>query len=88
MFLFICINSFSQSDSSQIISKKKDSIVAEKDLKDLFSRKRNSAKNDSLIAKSKNQKYFLTVLPAAGYTLQTGFAGLISANIGYYTDKV
>ncbi len=87
MFLFICIQSFSQRDSSQIISKKKDSIVAEKDLKDVFSRKKNNAKNDSLSAKSKNQKYFLTVLPAAGYTLQTGFAGLISANIGYYTDK-
>lgn len=87
IFLFICVRSFSQRDSLQIIPKKKDSIIAEKDLKDVFSRKKNSAKNDSLSEKPKKQKYFLTVLPAAGYTLQTGFAGLISANIGYYTDK-
>ena len=87
MFLLISIHSFSQRDSSQIISKRKDSIIVEKDLKDVFSRKKNTAKNDSLSEKSKKQRYFLTVLPAAGYTLQTGFAGLISANIGYYTDK-
>lgn len=26
-------------------------------------------------------------MPAAGYTLQTGFAGLVSANIGFYNDR-
>ncbi|MFX9112466.1 hypothetical protein ABTN46_19330, partial [Acinetobacter baumannii] len=26
------------------------------------------------------------VMPAVGYTLQTGFAGIVSANIGYYND--
>ncbi len=44
-------------------------------------------KTDSLGRKSNSKKYFLTVLPAFGYTLQTGFAGLVSANIGYYADK-
>jgi len=35
----------------------------------------------------KAKKYNLSFIPAAGYTLQTGFAGLVSANIGYYNDE-
>jgi len=35
----------------------------------------------------KAKKYNLSFVPAAGYTLQTGFAGLVSANIGYYNDE-
>ena len=31
-----------------------------------------------------NSKYNYSIVPAAGYTLQTGFAGIISANLGYY----
>ena len=86
-FSMISIHSFAQRDSLPIVPKKKDSIIVEKDLKDVFSRKKNNKKNDSLSAKTKTQRYFLTILPAAGYTLQTGFAGLLSGNIGYYADK-
>ncbi|WP_051347972.1 BamA/TamA family outer membrane protein [Asinibacterium sp. OR53] len=90
--LVICITMsqhlFSQADSSKSITNRKDSVtIPDKDLKDVFSRKRASKKTDSLAGKQKVKKYFLTVLPGAGYTLQTGFAGLISANIGYYNDK-
>jgi hypothetical protein len=35
----------------------------------------------------KAKKYNLSFIPAAGYTLQTGFAGLVSANIGYFNDE-
>ncbi len=35
----------------------------------------------------KAKKYNLSLIPAAGYTLQTGFAGLISANVGYFNDE-
>jgi hypothetical protein len=88
IFLLLFFESISQSDSSQIHSKKKDSVnIADKDLKDVFRSKRNRGKIDTLSTKLNDKKFFLTVLPAAGYTLQTGFAGLISANIGYYADK-
>lgn len=88
IFLFICFNSISQSDSSQALSKKNGSVIfPEKDVKDAPRSKRFNKKYDTLSAKSKSKNYFLTVLPAVGYTLQTGLAGLMSANIGYYTDK-
>jgi hypothetical protein len=35
---------------------------------------------------TKNDRYNLSFVPAAGYTLQTGFAGLISGNIAYFND--
>lgn len=78
VLLFPFIHSFSQSDSSK-------NTVPEKDLMDVLSRKKRNKKKDSSITKTKN--YFVTVAPAAGYTLQTGFAGLISTNIGFYNDK-
>ena len=30
------------------------------------------------------RKYNYSIVPAAGYTLQTGFAGIVSANLGFY----
>lgn len=80
ILLFPFSYSFSQSDSSKI-------IVPEKDLRDVLFRKKQNKKNDSTFTKQKAKSYFVTVAPAAGYTLQTGFAGLISTNIGYYNDK-
>lgn len=35
----------------------------------------------------KSSKLRMSVVPAAGYTLQTNFAGLIAANATFYTDK-
>lgn len=35
----------------------------------------------------KADKYNLSVVPALGYTLQTGFAGILSFNVGYYNDE-
>lgn len=88
IFLFICFHSISQSDSSQTLSKKNDStIITGKDVKGADSSKKLNKKHDILSVKPKTKNYFLTLLPAVGYTLQTGFAGLMSANIGYYTDK-
>jgi hypothetical protein len=88
IFLFTFFHAISQSDSSQILSKQNGLVtVPGKTSKDEFTSKKNHKKSDSLSAKSKTKNYFLTVLPAVGYTLQTGFAGLVSANIGYYTDK-
>ena len=89
LFIFLCIffPSISQLDSSQILLKKNDSVIfADKKLKDDRSKK-NDKKDDTLSLKPKTRKFFLTVMPAIGYTLQTGLAGLVSANVGYYTDK-
>ena len=33
------------------------------------------------------EKYHLSLVPAVGYTLQTGFAGIVSANLAYYNDS-
>lgn len=86
--LFLFFHCSSQSDSSQILLKTNDSaIVPDRILKNELKSKKHGKRNDTLSAKSKNRNFFLTLLPAAGYTLQTGFAGLMSANIGYYTDK-
>ena len=88
IFLLIFSKSFSQSDSAQTIERKNESVsVADTAAKGAFKTKKNRGKNDTLSLKSHPKRFFLTVLPAVGYTLQTGFAGLISANIGYYTDK-
>jgi len=86
--LFTFFHSISQPDSSKTLSNKYISgNIPDKDLKDVLRSKKYNEKNNVLLAKSKTKKYFLTVLPAVGYTLQTGLAGLLSANIGYYTDK-
>lgn len=37
--------------------------------------------------KKDTYKHF-SLVPALGYTLQTGFAGLISGNMAYYTDTL
>lgn len=58
----------------------------ETDLKDIISKKKKKGLSDSSLPAKKDQRYLVTVVPAVGYTLQTGFAALISANIGYYND--
>ncbi|MFM7357807.1 MAG: BamA/TamA family outer membrane protein [Sediminibacterium sp.] len=58
----------------------------EKDLFDLF-RKKKRLVSDSLKS-SKPKRLLVSVLPAAGYTLQTGFAGLITGNIGFFAKNV
>lgn len=36
----------------------------------------------------KHKKYQLAILPAVGYSLQTGWAGLVTANIGFKTSNL
>ena len=58
--------------------------VAEKDLGDvvhgLFTHR------DAVAAGDENTKKHFSIIPAVGYTLQTGFAGLVSANLSYFND--
>ncbi|MBN8837113.1 MAG: BamA/TamA family outer membrane protein [Sphingobacteriia bacterium] len=86
--IFIAQRSLSQSDSLKAITKETElGSIPDKDLKDVFSRKKSNKTEDSIASKHKTKNYFLTVVPAAGYTLQTGFAGIISGNLGYYNDR-
>ena len=55
----------------------------ERDLKDVFRRKSKNVTNEE----QANKKYQFSIVPAVGYTLQTGFAGIISANLAYKTDN-
>jgi len=84
-FIFLNKN-YGQLDS---IAKKQNNFenhFIEKDLGDvfkkIFKRKKVDLNHDVV-----EKKYFISFLPAAGYTLQTGFAGIISANIGYYSNN-
>ncbi len=60
----------------------------EKDIRDVFRSffKHTSDPVDDQ-EKHDTRKHF-SILPAAGYTLQTGFAALISANMAYYADTL
>jgi len=73
--------------NNNIVGLRDSTSVQDKDLNDVFSRKKERKKGDTLLVDSKQKNYFFSVMPVVGYTLQTGFAGLISANIGYYNDK-
>jgi hypothetical protein len=67
--------------NNMLISKQ----INEKDLTDIFHsiiKKRFDSTNARV-----NNKYHLSLLPAAGYTLQTGMAGVLSTNIGFYNHQ-
>ena len=68
-------------DSVRTVS---DSVGGEKDIRDVF-RKKKYLKPDLHISKTKEHLQF-TLIPAAGYTLQTGFTILLAANTVFYTD--
>jgi hypothetical protein len=83
----------SQSAAQNLISQAtKDSLPKEAHLKDLdgtdltdviqriLHRPKIKVVTDSISIK----KYNYSLVPAAGYTLQTGFAGIVSANLGFY----
>lgn len=86
-FLLQQVNVFSQDTTVQKIGKNSSNnkLVQEKDISDLFKKKGKQSINDSSVEKGKKQFSFI---PAAGYSLQTGFAGILSANLAYFNDTV
>ena len=58
--------------------------VVGKDLTDVVSHLFHKNKANKLDTLHNPRKYNYSLVPAAGYTLQTGFAGIVSANLGYY----
>jgi hypothetical protein len=48
----------------------------------LIKHKKDSAQQSS----PKTSKYHFSIVPAVGYTLSTGFAAIVAANVGFYTN--
>ena len=60
------------------------SIKGQCDLTDVYNR---YFKHIDTVRTVDNSKNHLSILPVVGYSLQTGFAGVISANVGFYTNN-
>jgi hypothetical protein len=58
--------------------------ISGKDLTDVVTHLFHKSKDHQLDTNHNPHKFNYSVVPAAGYTLQTGFAGIVSANLGYY----
>jgi hypothetical protein len=83
-----------QSDSSSDHSSQKEKMAVDsslqpannqKDLVDVFKSLKKNKKNKTADTARKVSKYHVTVVPAVGYTLTTGWAGIIATSIGFYT---
>ncbi|UKB82598.1 BamA/TamA family outer membrane protein [Chryseobacterium sp. MEBOG06] len=59
--------------------------VQQKDVVDILHRILHKKNNGDTIRAGK--KFNWSLIPAAGYTLQTGFAGVVSGNIGFYQQN-
>ena len=81
----VLANPFDFPNDTLVIQKLDTSIKAfkEKDLKDIFQSVIKKKTNNTNSIETK--KYHFSFLPAAGYTLQTGTAGVISTNLAFYT---
>lgn len=99
VFIAACLLSTSfllaQIDSSGISKNEKDTLIAidpdhsgNMDIIDVYHHLFNKHNNPhGIIAGQKNTNYHASLVPAVGYTLQTGWAGIISANVGFYTSN-
>src|SRR5207249_1371692 len=59
----------------------------QKDMADVLQSIFKPSKPDSQdLAETKHTDKYFSIVPAIGYTLQTGFAAIISANMAYYLD--
>lgn len=59
--------------------------VPQKDIVDILHKILHKKNNGDTIRAGK--KFNWSLIPAAGYTLQTGFAGVVSGNIGFYQQR-
>lgn len=62
------------------------SLRKERDMSDVIKSLSKKKQVDSTNKDSKEKKYQFSFVPAVGYTLQTGLAGILSANLAYKTD--
>jgi len=96
ILLFFCGLFFNplhaQSDTSSNDPSKKEKIAVDsslnnqKDLVDVFKSLKKNKSNKAADTARKINKYHVTVVPAVGYTLTTGWAGIVAANVGFFTS--
>ncbi len=75
-----CVNF---SDTDTIPTAISHSDIGLKDMIDVIQKWRHVSKYNLGADSIKEKKYNFSLVPAAGYTLQTGFAGILSANLAY-----
>jgi len=86
---FVCVTSArAQVDTAIIPIKPIDADnIGNRDLIDVFHHVFNNHEHPHAFTPvQKTGRYHASVVPAAGYTLQTGFAGVITGNMGFYTS--
>ena len=96
ILLFFCGLFFNplhaQPDTSSNDPSKKEKIAVDsslnnqKDLVDVFKSLKKNKSNKAADTARKINKYHVTVVPAVGYTLTTGWAGIVAANVGFFTS--
>ncbi len=87
-----------QSEKDSFLQKKltdKDSIykktttdIPQKDIRDVFKKVFHLKPLPDTDGEKKDLKKHFSILPAGGYTLQTGFAAILSANMAYNVDTL
>ena len=86
LFVFLSNISLGQTiDSVEVITDTL-SNSTEKDVTDLFRKLGHHNGKLSLVEVQKDHAHF-SLVPAVGYTLQTGFAIVLAANTVFYTEK-
>jgi hypothetical protein len=90
--LFICFLMFSQDIFSQTVTETKilDSAIVNHSERDLGDVMRSIFNKHKIIdtAKENAKLYHFVFMPAFGYSLQTGWAALVSCNIAFQTSKL
>ena len=85
LFILICSSIHLHSQSCSEL--KNDSILkSQKDIIDIYKEifKGKTVVNDTLVKKS---KIFVSLIPAAGYSMSTGLTGVLASNISFKIDK-
>jgi len=80
--LFLCLFSFLRLTAQDSLSSNKIDLV---DVGRSFLKGHRSTRVDTV--QQKVGKLHISALPVAGYTLQTGFAGVLSSNFAFYTSE-
>jgi hypothetical protein len=79
--VMLSIQCFSQTTLKDSVEVKSEKPIKQVDIIDIYHKIIRKNKNDSI--SQENKKYYWAFIPAAGYTMQTGFAGVVSANVGF-----
>jgi hypothetical protein len=90
IFCFFTVGQiFAQTDSLQFMIQNRRSVPNEKDMSDFLrqvsKKKQHKIEHSKDTIENKYKKQF-SFIPAAGYSLQTGFAVVASSNLAYFND--